>query len=100
LANICVCKGKQNLQNNYVLNVYTSGFVDFKTISVYFKKHKPSINGRIAHPRSHGLSHTLLESEPKSAVAPIAALAGQLLGCEGTLLSDSLAIETNKMLDA
>ena len=55
---------------------------------------------RIAHPLSHVLTHLKLEGVPESAVTPVTAFACQLLGVEGTMCSDSLLIESYKMIDA
>ena len=53
-----------------------------------------------AHPGRHGLSHALLEGGAEGAVAPEAALAGQLLRGEGTLVGNGFIIEIDKMADA
>ena len=52
------------------------------------------------HPGSYGLAGALLEGEAESAVTPVAAVAGQLLGSDGLLGSGSLAIQTHEMVDA
>ena len=53
-----------------------------------------------AHPGRHGLSHALLEGGAEGAVAPEAALAGQLLRGEGTLVGNGFIIEIDEMADA
>ena len=52
------------------------------------------------HPGCYALAHALLEGEAEGAVAAVAALVGQLLGGEGMLGSDGLAVETDEMTDA
>ena len=54
----------------------------------------------VAHPGCYGMARTLLEGEAEGAVAAVAAVAGQLLGWDRTLVSDGLAVETGEMLDA
>ena len=55
---------------------------------------------RFAHPSSDTLTHALLEGEAEGAVASVAAFAGQLLGCDGLMGSNSLSIETHEVVDA
>ena len=54
----------------------------------------------VSHPHHDRLTHTLLESCSKSAIAPETALLSQLLSGEGTISGDSLTIESDKVLDA
>ena len=56
--------------------------------------------GHVVYPRSHVLPHTLLESEPESAVTPVSAFACQLLGGERSVGCNSFAIEICEMVDA
>lgn len=56
--------------------------------------------GYFAYPGCNGLSHALLEGEAEGAVASVAAFAGQLLGCDGLMGSNSLSIETHEVVDA
>ena len=55
---------------------------------------------RVAHPCCHRLSHALLEGEAEGAVASVTAVAGQLLGCEGALGGDGIAVEMDEVIDA
>ena len=53
-----------------------------------------------AYPGGDALVHALLEGGAEGAVAPEAALAGQLLRGEGTLVGNGFIIEIDKMADA
>jgi len=55
---------------------------------------------RFTHPGCNRLAHALLEGKAEGAVAPIAAVAGELLGNDGLLGCDSLAIEVDEVVDA
>ena len=55
---------------------------------------------RIVHPLSHVLTHSLLENTPESVVTSEATFDCQLLGCVGSMCSDSIMIETYKKIDA
>ena len=55
---------------------------------------------RFTHPGCNRLTHALLEGKAEGAVAPIAAVAGELLGNDGLLGCDSLAIEVDEVVDA
>ena len=52
------------------------------------------------HPGRHGLSHALFEGGAEGAVATEAAIVGQLLGGERTLVSDGIVVEVDEMADA
>ena len=52
------------------------------------------------HPGGHGLSHALFEGGAEGAVAPEAALVGQLLGGESALVSDGFTVEVDEVIDA
>ena len=54
----------------------------------------------VFHPGRDRLTHYMLEDVPESAVASVAAFVSQLLCCDGTLVSDCLAIKTDEMIDA
>lgn len=55
---------------------------------------------RFTHPGCNRLTHALLEGKAEGAVAPVAAVAGELLGNDGLLGCDSLAIEVDEVVDA
>ena len=52
------------------------------------------------HPGGHILTHALLEGEREGTVATIATVVSQLLSGKRPLASDSLAIESDEMIDA
>ena len=55
---------------------------------------------RFAHPSLYSLSHALLKGEAEGAVTAVAAVAGQLLGSEGLLGLDGIAVVADKVIDA
>ena len=55
---------------------------------------------RFAHPSLYGLSHALFESEAESAVTVVAAVAGQVLGSEGLMGVDGIAVVAVEVIDA
>ena len=55
---------------------------------------------RSLHPGSNRLSRLALESITEGVVTSVATLQSQLLDSDGTLSSNSLAIETDKMVDS
>jgi hypothetical protein len=55
---------------------------------------------RSLHPGSHRLSRLALEGISKCIITAVTTLQCQLLGSDGTLGIDSLAIETDEMIDA
>ena len=89
------------LQIHFVFLIYVISFACFlaKRIRRAKKNLRLWLFGRVAHPGCHGLSHSLLEGKAEGAVAPIAAVAGQVLGCDGLPRFSRLAIETHKVLD-
>ena len=76
-----------------------AGFDDFEIIFADFESRPADLFGRFAHPGRYRLSHALLESKAKGAVASVTAVAGQLLGNDGLLGSDSFTIETHEVVD-
>ena len=55
---------------------------------------------RIVHPSGYALPYALLEGEAESAVAAVAAFAGQLLGNDRLSGSGGLLIEADEVVDA
>ena len=54
----------------------------------------------VLHPRRNGLPGVLFERRAEGAVATEAAIVGQLLGGERTLVSDGIVVEVDEMADA
>ena len=52
------------------------------------------------HPRCHSSSHDLLKRSAESAVAAVAALGSELLGCESASLGYRLLVQADKVADA
>ena len=77
-------------------------FADFVTLGLSNLAFLASLLSlaRSLHPGSHRLSRLALEGISKCIVTAETTLQGQLLGSDETLGIDSLAIETNEMIDA
>jgi hypothetical protein len=76
-----------------ILADFTCIFADFSTSALT----QPLLG---LHPACHGLSRLVLEGIAESAVIVEATLQGQLLGGEGLLGGDSLAVEAHEVVDA